>query len=405
MKTWLTWVAAAVLSAGSAPPAPDATLVSRIPAIEHELSDITGLQFTKPVRVRILNREQLRAYLVKEVHHNVSAKELRGEEATLKLLGLVPADFSLEKATVDLFTEQAAAFYDYNRKALYLLAGDTDLSGPVALAHELAHALADQNFRLDKYVNRTGSDDSAMARLAVMEGQASWLMAAWSAHTSGRSVEDVLEMFEPDAAGSKPEQYPVYANAPLYMRESLVFPYSAGMKFEEALYKHDRQTAFRQPFVHPPAGTQQIIHPERYLRGDPVAAPPKPPSPPGRREYKLLTAGTLGEFDIRVILEQFATVREAQELAPHVAAAACATWQNRKSGRPALAWSVTWDDADSAERFFDFYRDVLGRKAGAAHIDVENADSLTGENADGRFQVERSGLSMTALEGLSARVQ
>ncbi len=405
MKTWLTWLAAAVICAGAAPTAPEATLAARIPAIEQELSDITGLRFTKPVRVKIINRDQLRAYLNKEVHHNVSAKELRGEEATLKLLGLVPADFSLEQATVDLFTEQAAAFYDYNRKALFLLAGDSDLSGPVALAHELSHALADQNFRLDKYVNHTGSDDSAMARLAVMEGQASWLMAAWSARTSGRSVDDVLEMFEPDAAGAKPEQYPVYANAPLYMRESLVFPYSAGMKFENALFDHDRSTAFREPFVHPPASTQQIIHPDRYIRGDAVPAPPKPPPPPGRHDYKLLTGGTFGEFDIRVILEQFGTAKQAQDLAPHIAAAAYSTWQNKKTGKPAIAWTVNWDDEESAARFFRFYSDVLGRKAGTAHIEQANAESVAGENTDGRFRLERAGRSISALEGFSARVQ
>ena len=50
-------------------------------------------------------------------------EDVRAEELTLKMLGLVPADFDLRKNTLDLLTEQAAAFYDYNQKKLFVLEG------------------------------------------------------------------------------------------------------------------------------------------------------------------------------------------------------------------------------------------------------------------------------------------
>ena len=50
-----------------------------------------------------------------------STKEVRAEELTLKLFGLVPADFNLVGETVDLLSEQTAAFYDYNKKRLFIL--------------------------------------------------------------------------------------------------------------------------------------------------------------------------------------------------------------------------------------------------------------------------------------------
>ena len=56
MKTWLTWLAAAAICAGGARPAANAALVSQIPAIEQELTDITGLRFSKPVRVKVMDR-------------------------------------------------------------------------------------------------------------------------------------------------------------------------------------------------------------------------------------------------------------------------------------------------------------------------------------------------------------
>ena len=46
--------------------------------------------------------------------------ELRTEELTLKKFGFVPQDFDLKKTTIDLLTEQTAAFYDFHRKKLYI---------------------------------------------------------------------------------------------------------------------------------------------------------------------------------------------------------------------------------------------------------------------------------------------
>ena len=175
-------------------------------------------------------------------------EDARAEELTLKMLGLVPADFDLRKNTLDLLTEQAAAFYDYNQKKLFVLEGSGGSPGAaandeerVALVHELAHALADQHFHLAKYI-REGmrSDDSATARQAVMEGQATWLMAAYISRESGGKPEvpeAVLELMKKSIEGSAAEQYPVFSQAPLYIRESLVFPYADGLEFQDAVFR------------------------------------------------------------------------------------------------------------------------------------------------------------------------
>ena len=58
------------------------------------------------------------------------------------------------------------------------------------LAHELAHALADQNYNLGKFIRQgRKSDDGSTARLAVMEGQATWLMSEYLARKIGPDAE------------------------------------------------------------------------------------------------------------------------------------------------------------------------------------------------------------------------
>ena len=92
---------------------------------------------------------------------------------------MLPPDFDLGQATLDPLEERASAFYDYHKRRLFIMDSSVREAGRLALSHELAHALADQNFYLERYLNHSaGSGDGANARLPVMEGQATWLMMA-----------------------------------------------------------------------------------------------------------------------------------------------------------------------------------------------------------------------------------
>jgi len=109
----------------------------------------------------------VRQYIEQRVQEEVKPEELRAEELVLKKFGFVSQEFDLKKTTIDLLSEQAAAFYDYRKKKLYVLDSSSTAVQEIALVHELAHALADQQFNLDKYIQKSNeNDDAAMARLA-----------------------------------------------------------------------------------------------------------------------------------------------------------------------------------------------------------------------------------------------
>ena len=56
--------------------------------------------------------------------------------------------------------------------------------------HELAHALADQNFPIQKFLSENSEDsEQSLARETVVEGQASWLMIEYGARRAGRCRE------------------------------------------------------------------------------------------------------------------------------------------------------------------------------------------------------------------------
>src|SRR3954468_3787499 len=159
----------------------------QIDGIVKSLSGITGLAEKHPVPYGRMSQKQLRHFLNRRIKKSLKPEEIYADELALKMFGFVPPDFDLRKSTIDLLTEQAAAFYDYDEKKLFLLDDSSTASETVTLAHELAHALADQHFHLANFMDDTPSnDDENLAHSAVVEGEASWLMMAYTLKQAGQ---------------------------------------------------------------------------------------------------------------------------------------------------------------------------------------------------------------------------
>ena len=78
------------------------------------------MKLRHPVPCDYITKDKINAFLKQRMKDVASPEEIRAEELTLKKFGFVPQDFDLAKNTVDLLTEQAAAFYDYNKKKLFI---------------------------------------------------------------------------------------------------------------------------------------------------------------------------------------------------------------------------------------------------------------------------------------------
>jgi hypothetical protein len=377
----------------------------QIPEILKQLSAITGLDIRKPVVQHTMQRNELQAYFEKRIKEVTKPEEIRLEELALKKLGFVPPEYDLKKSTIELMAEQAAAFYDYRAKKMVLLADGGGLSEEMALVHELSHALADQHFRLEKFLEKAaGSDDGSLARMAVMEGQATWIMSEFVARRSGQSLKDsdsTVEMMA-NMASSGGSGFPVFEKAPLYMRESLVFPYSQGMRFQHQVIRALGQQAFIEVFRQAPETTQEILHPEIYLERRKSARPlprnPELPLLPKPKSWKRITDGTSGEFDHQIWLKQYD--KENQSLAASWRGGFYALWEKKSDKRVALAYASHWDTAESAQRFFQSYRKVLEGKSKDFVVVAETSSQLKGSNSDGAFVIGVDGDRVTAIEGL-----
>src|SRR5580658_5875182 len=376
-------------------------IFGEIDGILKDLHDITGFRIKHRVPAEIITRDKVKEFLEQRMKEATSPEEIRVEELTLKKFGLVPQDFDLAKNTVDLLTEQAAAFYDFHRKRMFITDWTPSATREPALVHELGHALADQNVNLEKFIKQgQKSDDGSMARLAVMEGQASWLMAEYLARKAGQSLATSPALLDTMAHSieSGASEFPVFESEPLYLRETLTFPYSQGLLFQNAVYERMKQKAFEEVFRRPPVSTQQILHPDTYFSGLEPARPVLPQLADAHG-YKRIADGTVGELDNAILLEQYAGGEERKAVSPHWRGGAYALMEHRSPERVVLLYAVEWDDAASATRYFKLYRQVLEKKWKQMTVESESATTLAGAGDGGHFLVQLTGNVVTSLEG------
>jgi hypothetical protein len=396
-------LAASCASAQSDPRAQ--ALCSQANAIARQLTTISAMKLHHPVPCDFITKEKINEFLKKRVKEIAKPEEIRAEELTLKKFGLVPPDFDLAGNTVELLTEQAAAFYDYDRKKLFITESTPSESQEPVLAHELAHALADQNFNLGKFIKQgRKSDDGATARMAVMEGQATWIMSEFLAQKNGQSLKTspglVAMMSNLSETGAG--QYPVFESAPLYERITLVFPYTKGMLFQNAVFQRDGQEGFAEVFRKPPISTQQILHPDKYFAG----VKPSDPALPDLhlKGYRGLVGGSMGELEHSILLEQYASKERALQLAPHWRGSNFALLENKSAARVVLFYAVEWDGEAAARDYFAFYREALRKKWKSMTVATESEDAVTGTGDDGAFELRRKGAVVTSVEGLDPAI-
>jgi hypothetical protein len=378
--------------------AQSSTLFAQVDGMLASLSRITGWKVKRAVPSEILTRAKFAQMVQEGVADAERDKETRAAELTLKMFGLVPWDYKLAQESADLIEEQAAAFYDTKKKKLFVL--DSVPDGPeqrLVLAHELAHALADQRYGIQKYLEGAKDDDAFTARESVIEGQASWLSWAYMAEQAGGRAEVPRQLLDELAeVGATGDDYPVLERTPLYIRESLTFPYSEGMRFQDSLYRKLGSSAFDRLFSDPPLSTQEILHPEGYAD----SLRPTHPELPKQKNMRLLADGDVGAFDDSAILRQFTGDEEGRRVAAQWRGGAYRLYEHKKTKAPLLIHASEWSSPEAAQDFFQLYHDVLQSKWTRMDVHQTSETEITGTGDRGDFLLRISGASVLCIEGI-----
>jgi hypothetical protein len=352
-------------------------------------SSDTKLPIEHTVKRKLISRDEVNRYLREKFDEDEGAKRMERSEIVLKKFGLLDRDFHLGPFLLSLLTEQIAGFYDNKTKTVNLLDWIEPEEQKPVLAHELTHALQDQRVGLTKWssVSMNGTshnvqednrhlqvDEADTARSAVAEGQAMAVFVDYTLRPSGKTLADSPEIMDrmkdqvTDTSGS-----PVMARAPLLLQESLLFPYSEGLKFEQAiLVKAGKEAAFAGVLANPPSSSFEIMHPEAYMAHAAVPVVRLPDIHPLLdASYAPYDIGVMGELDVRILIELFGGHEMADALAPawsggvYYAAqrkSAVTAAEKESTASLGLIYYSRWKNRDSARSFLHTYAAQIPRK-------------------------------------------
>ncbi len=300
----------------------------------------TGLAIRHEVKRRLTRRDEVVTYIEKHMAEDEDAQRLRRSELVLK-------KFGLEK---------------------WMKAGMSDLEK-----------------KKDPTPADIESDEISAARQAVVEGQAMVVLIDYTLAPTGQSLLDSPQMVEALKAGMLvgTADSAQFQNAPIYLKEAIIFAYRYGLDFEaELLTKGGKEKAFAGAFTNPPRSTRQIMDPQTYLSGERIEPMRLPDFARDFKNYQRFDVGAIGEFDVAVLIDEYAGAEISKRLYPH--------WRGgyyyaaRQKGDPTaplgLLYVSRWSNAERAAEFAAVYAKSLAKRY--KHLHLVAVDDKSPANRD-----------------------
>jgi uncharacterized protein DUF6782 len=379
-------------------------LLATAEQVFQQMSGITGLPIRAPLKKELVSRPQVEKFMTAKIHEDYTPVELHVQEATLKAFGFVSSDFNLEKFLVDFYTEQAAGFYDPDRKTMYIADWAPAEMQALVLAHELTHALQDQNFDLKKFLDaEKDNDDATAARQAVAEGHAMAAMLQKMVEPADLATLPALEPMMSGLAAEQMQQYPVFSSAPYFFRFQALFPYSEGMGFMQKGLGLGGWKRLNAVFLHPPETTKEFFEPAIYFDSEslPRISLPRPPALESAPGYKRLSENILGELGYRALLGQFIFHEEAKSAGSHWLADRYILYERSSPSGYAIVARSRWSSPETALQIFRDVHDILTRKYPELTPDKHSGEDLfIGSAANGGVVLVRRGDQCLWAEGV-----
>jgi hypothetical protein len=402
----LSGLSAQQSSAPAAPSAPPAVKPSpedfaqAADEVLQNMSEITGLSLRTPLKKTLRSRDEIRAYVIRQMNEDKDVAQRYADAKAAEAFGLLPKDFDLDSFMIELLTEQIAGLYDPKAHEFYIANWIPLEDQRMVMAHELTHALEDQHFQIEPWLKAARpNDDAELAREAFLEGSAMAAMVDYLLQGTGKTLNNMPE-FDPSILTGDLSSSPSLQKAPPFIKDTLVFPYFAGMTFTTAALKPAGWSSVGKVFLNPPASTQQIMHPNLY-KANHVPASVTLPAIDGYlgKPWKKLDENLMGEFGWLEVLKQFLDEQRAKPLAASWEGDRYQLYENQQSKRLLLVARIHFSGQVQAARFFGQYSELLEKK----HLQRTNlfrrADFFSFDTPEGGVFLRCTTVECLVLEG------
>ena len=200
-------------------------------AMLEEVAAVRGLPAPTGIRVGAIPRDQVAAFVDSESDDD-DRSAMDHLTQLYRLLGHLTPNQDFRQIYLQLLTEAAIGFYSPESRTMWLVRDDLELDPAdlsqverSTLAHEFVHAIQDNAYDLERLEHdAAGLDDAALARAAVLEGDAVAHERLW---LETQLAAGSLQVFINAAAAQ--------SGVPPSIERELRFPYEAGLDWVTAV--------------------------------------------------------------------------------------------------------------------------------------------------------------------------
>ncbi len=364
--------ARALLFALAAAPVTDAAVRAEVDRLVPAVAAARGLPYRGTLPARAMTRAALGAAIEAAVGAGAADRGLGREAELLRRLGLVPAGTDYGALLLRSYAPAAvpAPFYDVGPKRLLVPDFVPLADQRLLLAHEIAHAVADQRFGLRRQLglaadgSRLYDGDAQRARAALIEGDASLAALA--------TIDPRETFLGASALGTLVERMRAAPTPglPRWLAELSRFVHVDGFLAVARVRARQPWSAVDAMWADPPASTEQVLHPEAYDACDnpiPIFDDAFPSLPGFGRP---VGSDVLGELVVRTWLATAVPAERAERAAAGWGGDRAALYRASPTApdagvtpEPPLLWLTLWDDAAEAADFAQAAAVTLARQA------------------------------------------
>jgi hypothetical protein len=324
----------------------DQTIAAGTAYVEKE----RGLKFTSPVKVTALDDAPFKAKL-SAVRMGPAVAKAQRDQGLMRALGVIGPTVDLAAQVKRLATGSVTAFYDPKGNELFVHSGPISPFTRKAIVHELAKALDDQHFELDRPNLAAANDETAAAFEALYEGVATRIENRYIASLPDSDKKAIT-------AESNRLAAQVPRDLPSIVLVTYGFPYAAGPKLADAILAAGGTGRLDKAMQSPPTTTEQVLHPEKYLAGE----GPKP-APAPAADGAVVRQGSMGQLDISLMLAGVLDAGYAEGAADGWGGDQYVVWQNGNQSCARL--SIVMDNPTQSTTMGEALNDWAADRPGA----------------------------------------
>jgi len=325
-----------------------------IQEVKRRVAALGKLDYKTDIPIKYLGKNLLRKYIGDRVDKEYPAEWAEKEEVFIRLMGFGDQPIDIKKLHKKILTASAGAQYNEKTKELIALKDyrAIDMMNAIIMVHELRHAALDAHFDLGALLGKYPDyDDRGLAILSAVEGDAAFTALLFNGFNpelmTSTYNSDPLLSFSPLGNSTQ-----LYKTADI-VKHRFTMPYIDGLRFVIAVFNKKKWNGLNNILASPPDSSEQILHPEKYIKREkpiPVTVQYRPGG------YEPYHSGVIGEYYLNVLL----MAKNANKYMDFANGWGGDTFNiYRKSPSHFLAWKSAWDEEKFCAAFYFIFKQYI----------------------------------------------